>query len=349
MKRLKLTKVIASSLIAISVIAFTPTGVNADWIQNDNGRLWYREGNSWATGWRYINGTWYYFYSDGYVRKGWLQDTDGKWYYLYNNGEMAKNTTIEGYYVDNNGVWTPNSYGNNNNNSQSGISLDKNLEKEIRNLIGKQYGDINKEDLLGITELNLYNKNINSLEGIENLVNLSKLNIKNNNISDISALSKLTKLKYLDIGNFLHGHIYYNSITDITPLKSLTNLETLSLSGLILTDIDAISSLVNLKELNLYYSLFKVDRNATSNISPLKNLSNLEILNLGYCNINNITTLQDLQNLKKLGLEVNDISDIIPLKKLNSLKELNLRGNTKIDNNSIQMLQKSLPDCIIEH
>lgn len=36
---------------------------------------------------------------------GWLQDTDGKWYYLNSNGAMAKNTTINGYYVDENGVW----------------------------------------------------------------------------------------------------------------------------------------------------------------------------------------------------------------------------------------------------
>lgn len=345
MKTLKLTKVIVATLVVASVFTMNQMSVKADWIQNDDGNLWYREGNSWATGWKYMDGRWYYFGQDGYVKRGWFQDIDGKWYYLYNDGSMATNTTIGGYYINSNGVWISDTIGNKDSNK---ISMDKNLEKEIRNLIGKQSGDLSKEDLLGITELDLFNKNITSLDGIENLENLTKLNVKNNNISNINALSKLTKLKYLDIGNYLHGFNYYNSITDITPLKSLTNLETLSLSGLQLTNVDAISNLTNLKELQMYATLLDWNSDTAPDITPIKNLSKLEILNLGKNNIKDVTVLRKLKNLKQLLLSLNKISDITPLKDLSNLEELDLVAGTS-DKKNIEMLKKSLPNCTIQY
>lgn len=75
MRKIKLTKIVASMLVAASAIALNPIGASAEWRQNDTG-CWYTEGNSWATGWRNI---------------------DGKWYYFDSNGYMVKNTTIEGY------------------------------------------------------------------------------------------------------------------------------------------------------------------------------------------------------------------------------------------------------------
>ena len=83
MKKLKLTKVIATSLIVASVLALNPIGISAEWKQDSNG-WWNTEGNSWSIGWRLIDGNWYYFYSNGY---------------------MAYNTAIDGYTLDSNGVW----------------------------------------------------------------------------------------------------------------------------------------------------------------------------------------------------------------------------------------------------
>ena len=54
MKKLKLTKVIASTLVVISVLALNPIGANAEWKRDHTG-WWYTEGNSWATGWRLID------------------------------------------------------------------------------------------------------------------------------------------------------------------------------------------------------------------------------------------------------------------------------------------------------
>jgi len=49
MKKLKLTKVIASSLVVASVLALNQIGASAEWKQNSNG-WWNTEGSSWSKG-----------------------------------------------------------------------------------------------------------------------------------------------------------------------------------------------------------------------------------------------------------------------------------------------------------
>lgn len=57
------------------------------------------------TGWVSDAGEWYYFRSSGEMAKGWIYDGRA-WYYLNpSNGVMAKNTVINGYYVDKTGAW----------------------------------------------------------------------------------------------------------------------------------------------------------------------------------------------------------------------------------------------------
>ena len=83
MKKLKLTKVIASVLIVASVLAFNPIGASAEWKQDNTG-WWYTEGSSYTTGWKLFDGNWYYFNSDGY---------------------MAHDTTIDGCKLGSDGAW----------------------------------------------------------------------------------------------------------------------------------------------------------------------------------------------------------------------------------------------------
>ena len=103
MKRLKLTKAIASSLIVASILVLNPIGANAEWKQDSNG-WWNTEGTSYSVGWKEIDGKWYYFGQDGYMKTGWIK-YGGKSYYLNSDGSMAHDATIDGFTVGSDGAW----------------------------------------------------------------------------------------------------------------------------------------------------------------------------------------------------------------------------------------------------
>lgn len=82
----------------------TPTNqwsiVNGHWAFIDS------LGRQLANTWYYDTnlGNYYYFKADGSMATGW-QYVNGKWYYLYSSGAMAKNTSINGYYLGSSGAW----------------------------------------------------------------------------------------------------------------------------------------------------------------------------------------------------------------------------------------------------
>lgn len=105
--------IIALTITGISILLL-PIGVNAEWKQNSTG-WWYSDANSYATGWRLIDGNWYYFYPNGY---------------------MASNTTIDNYYLNSSGAWISNA------------SLDSRKEKELF-FINRGYEKNNKKYIEG--------------------------------------------------------------------------------------------------------------------------------------------------------------------------------------------------------
>ena len=71
----------------------------------DNGS-WYFMSASGAmkTGWVYDNGSWYFMNAAGIMQTGW-EYINGEYYFFYKDGSMAKDTLINGYYVNNSGEW----------------------------------------------------------------------------------------------------------------------------------------------------------------------------------------------------------------------------------------------------
>lgn len=60
----------------------------------------------WYTGWRLLNGNWYYYDSDGNIQTGW-QQVSGKWYYLGSDGTMRKGwqkISEKWFYLDSSGA-----------------------------------------------------------------------------------------------------------------------------------------------------------------------------------------------------------------------------------------------------
>ena len=69
------------------------------WAQNDTGSWLYYENHKPVTGWKQVEGTWYYFDAVGLMQLGGWRQIGGKWYYFYADGSMAANTEIDGYQI----------------------------------------------------------------------------------------------------------------------------------------------------------------------------------------------------------------------------------------------------------
>ena len=98
--------------------------VKDQWVQEEAGWKYYAN-NKEVTGWKQIEGKWYFFNAEGVSQKWWVQDNgtwyylegsgalkvsqwfevNGKWYYVDGTGALAVNTTVDGYTVNANGEW----------------------------------------------------------------------------------------------------------------------------------------------------------------------------------------------------------------------------------------------------
>ena len=247
--------------------------------------------------------------------------------------------------------------------------------------------------LTNLTELDLTVNTISDVSPLAGLTNLTELDLQGNNITDISALAGLTNLKRLYLWNnplnvssindyipalqargvtvgfdptpvtipddptpvtipdaklreaiaaklgkasgetitrsemavlsFLAPNSGY--ISDLTGLEFATNLTALwLLGGNTISDVSPLRDLTNLTDLGL-------SGNTISDVSPLRNLTNLKRLLLSDNTISDASPLRDLTNLTDLRLSDNTISDVSPLRDLTNLTDLGLSGNTISD------------------
>ena len=232
---------------------------------------------------------------------------------------------------------------------------DANLRAVIADSLGKASDEaIIAADMATLTRLEVPNKDIRDLTGLEFATNLTWLDlgseyasgdgyINDNNISDFSPLSSLTSLErlYLDntdipnisvlssLPNLTVLDLSYNSILDYSPLSKLTSLEGLSLRRIYLSDISdlisVLSGLPNLTVLNLN------SNDTISDFSPLSSLPNLTRLSLHGSSISDVSWISSLPNLEWLILGYNDISDITPLSNLTNLETVWLGNNNISD------------------
>jgi len=193
---------------------------------------------------------------------------------------------------------------------------DGNLEKAIRDAIGKQSGDIYESDLKGLTSLDASCMSIKDLGGLEYCTNLAVLDLSVNQITDITPLANLTQLKEL--------YLEWNNINDISPLANLTQLTLLIVADNKITDIKPINNMTNLTFLNLRI-------NWIMDITPLSNLTQLTDLDLGCNQIMDITPIANLTKVSDLDLELNQITDITPIANFTLLTYLALNGNQITD------------------
>jgi FOG: Glucan-binding domain (YG repeat) len=94
------------------------------WLNNNGNWYYFNQSGEMQTGWICIDKNWYYLNKSGVMKMGWLEDStgnwyyldnsgamktgwvdsDGKWYYLDATGKMAKDSIVNGYKLDTDGV-----------------------------------------------------------------------------------------------------------------------------------------------------------------------------------------------------------------------------------------------------
>ena len=98
MKHKVLKNLIVASVVTSIMIALTPVGASAAWVKNYYGNWSYTEGYSYATGWREISGTWYFFDDFGQMRTGWIYSS-GEWYYADLSGANLSITIVPNLFI----------------------------------------------------------------------------------------------------------------------------------------------------------------------------------------------------------------------------------------------------------
>ena len=186
---------------------------------------------------------------------------------------------------------------------------DPNLRAAIAEALGKAPGaPITVMNIEGLERLNVWNRNIRDLTGLEFAKNLYFLDVESNSISDISPLAGLTNLTEL----IKMGH---NPISDISPLASLTKLRRILLNDTEVADLSPLASLRDLEEIN-------VAATRISSLAPLAGLKNLKNLNTIHSDISDLSPLAGLTNLTRLLLYDCKATDLSPLRGLTKLRWL---------------------------
>lgn len=209
---------------------------------------------------------------------------------------------------------------------------DANLERLIRETIGKKTGDIYTDELVNITELKGDNRRISNLEGIQYLSNLQKVFLGNNNIADISLLAGLKKLKWVSL--------YGNNITNIYALKDLENLQVVTIYGNPISNIEIIEEFVS-KDNIIQVNISKTN---VKDFMPIAELKSLIYLYLWKSEIKDISFIEGLANLEHVDLSDNRIEDITPLENKDKLVKLHLSNNPIKDYSPVAGVYTQLTD-----
>ena len=199
------------------------------------------------------------------------------------------------------------------------INIDKSVNKplytalisECRGLDPDKDGIITSAELNALTgSLDLSNKNISDISGLQALTGITDLYLNNNKIETIEVLSNLSSLLRLDVSN--------NNITQINSIPK--NLVTLHLENNNITTADIVGCCRDM----VY--LF-ADGNNIGNIEFLKVMTNIKNLSMANNNIADISPLGTLVNMKYLNLSDNEITDITALSSCTALLDVRLSNN----------------------
>eukprot|EP00026_Physarum_polycephalum_P010540 Phypoly_transcript_10706.p1 GENE.Phypoly_transcript_10706~~Phypoly_transcript_10706.p1 ORF type:complete len:331 (+),score=36.47 Phypoly_transcript_10706:44-994(+) len=204
----------------------------------------------------------------------------------------------------------------------------------ILDLTGSALGVVPDDLSPNLTELDLTNNRLKSLQNLTHLTNLQKLTLRQNLLPSAEALLSLTTLTHLDL--------YDNQLTSCENFNfpHVTNLD---LSFNHLRHIPNALALPSIKE--LYFVNNKISAISTG----VRNLTTLTLLELGSNRIRNLENLELLVNLEQLWLGMNKITTIQNLDTLTKVTKMSIQSNrlTSIGNGLANLV--SLQELYLSH
>eukprot|EP00761_Pharyngomonas_kirbyi_P008877 gb/GECH01008889.1/.p1 GENE.gb/GECH01008889.1/~~gb/GECH01008889.1/.p1 ORF type:complete len:301 (+),score=59.64 gb/GECH01008889.1/:1-903(+) len=206
------------------------------------------------------------------------------------------------------------------------------------------------ESCVAMLELDLSERNLNSLEELESYIYLHHLNLRFNRLKSISVLQKFKHLKILDCS---HNLI---SLQDISNLPSDLICFKANDNKINDNDMESLNSCQHLREIHLAYNnlthlnhfkrfqalhTLSLNGNKMNNSLQFPSIP-LRILELNHSNIQNLNGIEVLKNtLEKLLVRSNGIKDLSPLQNFPRLMEIDIRENSIGSLNHLQWLSNN--------
>ena len=190
-------------------------------------------------------------------------------------------------------------------------------------------------NLTQLTELRLSNNRIEDVSPLENLTNLEQLDTHNNPILDPD--SPLVEVPDPNLKTAVREAL---NLPDGVPLTqaSMRQLTRLDARNRQITTLTGLEHALNLTELSLAGNNIS---DLVPIVSPLANLMQLTVLQLGGNQIEDISPLANLTQLKVAHLDHNEIVDVSPLAHLPKLESLDVRLNPIADHSPLDALTLS--------
>ena len=156
---------------------------------------------------------------------------------------------------------------------------------------------VTRDAMLQLIKLDVTDRGIANLAGLEFAKNLTRLKIGQNPITDLSPIAGLIKLETL--------YMWATPVSDITPVANLTNLNNFRASYCEIADISPLANLVKLEKLSLH-------GNQIVDVRPLAGLTLLKLLNIENNRITDHSPLYAL-SIEHFTHDLNTPCDMPPL------------------------------------
>ena len=167
---------------------------------------------------------------------------------------------------------------------------DPNLKRAIRSQLGLASGDtLTDQAMKKLESLNVDNRKITNIAGLEYATQLRELFIGGNQIKNYTQLAELPNLTTL--------YLWTNNISDLSVLPLLPKLKLLDLNGNHIRDVNRLAGFTNLTTLMLR-------GNQIRDVSPLTGLVNLEVLHLQGNPIQDTSVLASLTKLRDVDIDI---------------------------------------------